>query len=249
MEKQVLIVRGGWDGHEPFQVSEIFKSMLEKEGFKVNISEKLDTLLDIEMLKKLHIIIPLWTMGEISDEQVKGVNRAVSAGTAIAGCHGGMCDAFRSSPLWQFITGGNFVAHPGGDGTEYTVNIKKTSSSPIVSRIEDFKVKSEQYYFHVDPAVNILATTKFPTVTWLHSTNGAVEMPVMWTKMWGLGRVFYTALGHHADVFDMPEAYETTRRGFLWASEGKDIVLKEGLTADKYREDTKNNHGYGPGVY
>ena len=32
------------------------------------------------------------------------------------------------------------------------------------------------------------------------------------------GRVFYNALGHHADVFDIPEALELMRRGFRWAA-------------------------------
>lgn len=226
MTKQVLIVRGGWTGHEPVQVSEVFQSMLEKEGFQVTISETLDSFLDKELLKKLHLIIPIWTMGKITGEQVNNVSDAVAAGTGIAGCHGGMCDAFRESVEWQFITGGNWVSHPGGGGVEYIVNIKKSSSCPIVEGIDDFTVKSEQYYLHVDPAVNVLATTRLPTVCGPHDSNGYVDMPVLWTKRWGFGRVFYSSLGHNADIFDIPEAYETMRRGFLWAAQGKDLVKK-----------------------
>ena len=239
MSKQVLIVRGGWTGHQPVEVSELFKAMLVKEGFEVTISETLESFLDIDLLKSLHLIIPVWTMGEITSKQVQNVSEAVSEGTAIAGCHGGMCDAFRNSVEWQFITGGNWVSHPGSDKVEYDVNIVKSSSSPIVEGINDFKVKSEQYYLHVDPAVNVLATTRFPTANWFHAANGFVDMPVLWTKKWGLGRVFYSSLGHHADIFDIPGAYETMRRGFLWAAEGKDIVLKESLTADTFKSGAK----------
>ncbi|MGI6561769.1 MAG: ThuA domain-containing protein [Clostridia bacterium] len=239
MSKQVLIVRGGWTGHEPVEVSEVFSAMLKKEGFQVTISETLDSFLDLEMLKSLHLIIPIWTMGKITRDQVNNVSEAVAAGTGIAGCHGGMCDAFRECVEWQFITGGNWVSHPGGDGVEYLVEIKKSSSSPIVEGIKDFVVKSEQYYLHVDPAVDVLAVTRYPTVTWYHSSNGSVDMPVLWTKKWGLGRVFYSSLGHHADIFEIPEAYETMRRGFLWAAEGKDIVLKEGLTSDIFKSNKK----------
>jgi type 1 glutamine amidotransferase len=146
---------------------------------------------------------------------------------------------WRCGSAWQFITGGNWVSHPGGDGVEYLVEIKKSSSSPIVEGIKDFVVKSEQYYLHVDPAVDVLAVTRYPTVTWYHSSNGSVDMPVLWTKKWGLGRVFYSSLGHHADIFEIPEAYETMRRGFLWAAEGKDIVLKEGLTSDIFKSNKK----------
>ena len=112
MSKQVLIVRGGWTGHEPVEVSEVFSAMLKKEGFQVTISETLDSFLDLEMLKSLHLIIPIWTMGKITRDQVNNVSEAVAAGTGIAGCHGGMCDAFRECVEWQFITGGNWVSHP-----------------------------------------------------------------------------------------------------------------------------------------
>jgi type 1 glutamine amidotransferase len=236
MSRQALIVWGGWLGHEPEQVAEVFERTLTKEGFSVEVADTLEALEDVEKLKNLHLIAPVWTSGEMLREQTLAVSEAVANGTGIAGCHGGMCDAFRTNVQWQFITGGNWVSHPGGDGVEYVVNIKH-SSSAIVAGLQDFTVKSEQYYLHVDPAVEVLATTRFPTTTWYHSSNGKVDMPVVWTKRWGVGRVFYNSLGHHADIFDIPEALELMRRGFLWAAEGKDIAIKEGLDASIYTSD------------
>jgi hypothetical protein len=237
MARKALIVWGGWLGHEPEQVAEVFRRTLVGEGFSVEVSDTLEAL-DAEKLAALHLIVPVWTMGEISREQCAAVSAAVANGTGIAGCHGGMCDAFRTSVEWQFITGGNWVSHPGGDGVDYVVNIKQ-SSSPLVADIQDFKVSSEQYYLHVDPAVEVLATTRFPTVTWYHSSNREVDMPVVWTKRWGVGRVYYNSLGHHADIFDIPEALELMRRGFHWAAEGKDIALKEGLDSSIFTSDRK----------
>ena len=236
--KRALIVWGGWDGHEPKQVGEIVDGLLKKHGFEVEIADTLEPLADVEKLKQLDLIVPVWTMGKIEKEQAEAVSEAVASGVGIAGCHGGMCDAFRESVLWQFITGGNWVAHPGGDGVEYVVNIRN-SSSVLVDGIKDFTVRSEQYYLHVDPAVEVLATTRFPTVTWYHSSNRQVDMPVIWTKRWGHGRVYYTSLGHHADIFDIPEALETLRRGLLWAAEGKQIAVDGNRTADEFASDAK----------
>lgn len=215
--KQALIVYGGWDGHEPDKLAELFKDILIEEGFTVELSQTLDSFNDEEALKELHLIIPIWTMGEITNEQCQAVLNAVASGVGTAGNHGGMCDAFRNNVDWQFMTGGNWVAHPGNDGVEYTVNIKR-GSSPIVEGIEDFSVKSEQYYLHVDPAVEVLATTRFPVVDGPHAANGVVDMPVIWTKRWGSGRVFYCSLGHHADIMEVPNCREIMRRGFLWAA-------------------------------
>lgn len=236
--KQALVVWGGWDGHEPRQVGEIAESILKEHEFDVEVADSLEAFDDPERLGKLDLIVPVWTMGKIAKEQVEAVSNAVASGVGMAGCHGGMCDAFRESVLWQFITGGNWVAHPGGDGVEYVVNVRNNSSD-LLEGIEDFRVTSEQYYLHVDPAVEVLATTRFPTVKWFHSANGEVDMPVIWTKRWGHGRVFYTSLGHHADIFDIPEARETFRRGLLWAAEGKRVAVEAGKSVDEFASAAK----------
>lgn len=238
MKKKALIVWGGWLGHEPFEVSEIFAQTLKDCNFDVEVSDTLDSFLDAEKLKTLNLIVPAWTMGSITKEQVSPVLAAVASGTGIAGCHGGMCDSFRESVEWQFMTGGQWVSHPGGDKVEYKVNIKNSSSS-LTHGIEDFKVKSEQYYLHVDPCIEVLATTRFPVVNWYHSSNGEVDVPVVWTKKWGHGRVFYNSLGHHADIFKMPQALELMKRGFLWASEGKDLAVSCNLDPNVFESSQK----------
>lgn len=216
--KKALIVRGGWDGHEPQKISKVFAGLLKEEGFEVEVSDTLDSFKDEEKLLDLNLIVPIWTMGDISNEQLQPVLKAVELGVGMAGCHGGMCDSFRNCVEWQFMTGSQWVAHPFNDGVEYEVNIIGSGSSPIIEGIKDFKVKSEQYFLHIDPSVDVLATTTFPLSDGAHSANGIIQMPVVYTKMWGKGKVFYNALGHHADIFDIPEAKELMRRGFLWAA-------------------------------
>ncbi|NWL86930.1 MULTISPECIES: ThuA domain-containing protein [unclassified Paenibacillus] len=225
--KKALIVWGGWDGHEPEQVATIFKNALLEHQFEVEVADTLDAYADAEKLLGLDLIVPVWTMGEISQELVNNVSAAVQAGTGLAGCHGGMCDSFRNNVDWQFMTGGQWVAHPGNDGVEYKVEIK-SSSSPLVEGISDFMVSTEQYYLHVDPAVEVLATTRFPIIDGPHRLNKAVDMPVVWTKRWGLGRVYYNSLGHHADIVDLPPVKELMIRGLLWAAEGKELALSDG---------------------
>jgi len=223
VSRSALIVWGGWDGHEPKQVAEIFRRLLAAEDFHVDVADTLDAFADEADLLKRDLIVPVWTMGTIKPEQLKPVTKAVRHGVGIAGCHGGMCDSFRDATEWQFMTGGQWVAHPGNDGVEYVVNIAP-HRHPITEGIADFPVKSEQYYMHVDPAVQILATTQFPIAKGPHLANGPVAMPVVWTKHYGQGRVFYNSLGHHADIVEQPPVLELMRRGFLWAADGKQIA-------------------------
>lgn len=217
------IVYGGWEGHQPEEISRLFCKMLEDMGWKCSLFDDLSVMERYEELSEVDLLIPMWTMGELSGDATRAVLGAVSDGLGIAGCHGGMCDAFRNNTEWQFLTGGQFVAHPGNDGTEYTVNIRR-GSSPIVEDIEDFTLKSEQYYMHVDPAIEVLATTRFSSdpARGPHTTNGEVDVPVIWTKRWGKGRVFYNSLGHNVEIFSIPEVAETMKRGFSWAARKKE---------------------------
>lgn len=214
--KKALIVYGGWDGHDPEGVANVFSDILRQEGFDVTMSDTLDAFLGD--LCVYDLIVPVWTMGTLDPKAERNVCEAVANGTGIAGCHGGMCDAFRSSTDWQFMTGSQWVAHPGNDSVTYKVEIKKETGSPIVEGIEDFTVQTEQYYIHVDPAVKVLATTRFPTAGGNHSPNGQVDVPVVYTKLWGRGKVFYNSLGHNREIFRIPEARELMRRGFLFAA-------------------------------
>jgi uncharacterized protein len=231
--KKALIVWGGWDGHQPKQVADIFRDTLEKEHFEVEVADSLQAFADADKLKSLDLIIPVWTMDRIEQDLVNNVSEAVQSGVGLAGCHGGMCDAFRENVDWQFMTGGQWVAHPGNDGVEYAVNVKN-SSSPLIDGIEDFTVKSEQYYLHIDPAVEVLATTRFPLVPGPHSLNKQVDMPVVWTKRWGIGRVYYNSLGHQADIMELPPVKELMRRGFLWCAEGKALAQAAGGSQTTY---------------
>jgi len=237
--KTALIFYGGWDGHEPELVANRFARLLVQNGIAARVCAGTDCLEDQEELLKYDLIVPIMTISDISDQRVWNVAYAVSRGVGLAGCHGGMCDAFRGSPMWQFMTGGQWVSHPGGDGIDYTVNICH-GANPITEGLEDFPVCTEHYYLHIDPAVEVLATTRFPLVNYFHAANKPVDMPVAWTKFWGLGRVFYCSLGHHDDVFDKaPSAQVLMERGMLWAAEGKAYAAAHGLDPAKFDNSAK----------
>lgn len=216
--KRALIVWGGWDGHEPDKVADLFDEMLKAEGIETVVSDSLDSFLDVDLMNSINLIVPIWTMGEITYEQCMGAVEAVrDRGVGMAGCHGGMCDAFRASTEWQFMTGGQWVAHPGDNGVRYTVNITSVAHQ-ITEGLGDFEVESEQYYLHTDPGNLVLATTHFPhpSHTEPHGANPC-EMPQVWVRTHGKGRVFYNALGHVRAVIESGNARELMRRGFLWA--------------------------------
>ncbi|MBN9526229.1 MAG: ThuA domain-containing protein [Alphaproteobacteria bacterium] len=211
--REALIVWGGWSGHEPEQCAAIVAGMLEEEGFRVYVENSTEAFAD-PALGQMSLVVPICTMSKIEKEEIDNLSRAVKGGVGLAGFHGGMGDAFREAVEYQFMCGGQWVAHPG-NVIDYRVNVTRPDD-PIMRGIEDFAYRSEQYYMHVDPSNEVLATTRFggEHAPWIEG----VVMPVVWKRHHAKGRVFYSSLGHVAAEFDVPQMKTILRRGMQWAA-------------------------------
>jgi len=211
--REAMIVWGGWPGHDPDLCASMIRGWLKAEGFGVRIETTTEAFLD-PALKNLSLIIPIYTMSKIEKPEALALCDAVKSGVGLAGHHGGMCDAFRDNVDYQFMCGGQWVAHPGNI-IDYKVDVTRPDD-PVMAGIDSFEHLSEQYYIHVDPAIEVLATTTFNAghAAWVDG----VVMPVVWKKRFGQGRVFYSSLGHRAYELDVPEIRTLMTRGMLWAA-------------------------------
>ncbi|MEO8858620.1 MAG: ThuA domain-containing protein [Burkholderiaceae bacterium] len=211
--RNALIVWGGWSGHEPDKGAAIVADILRDEGFSVRVETSTRAFAD-PSVADMSLIVPICTMQKIEKDELENLTAAVRNGAGLAGFHGGMCDAFREAVDYQFMTGGQWVAHPGGV-IDYRVNILR-HDDPVMSGLDDFDYHSEQYYMHVDPSNEVLATTTFSGehAPWIDG----VVMPVVWKRRHGQGRVFYSSLGHVSSEFQVPQMRTILHRGMLWAA-------------------------------
>ena len=211
--REAMIVWGGWPGHDPDLCASMIRGWLKAEGFGVKIETTTEAFLD-PALENLSLIVPIYTMSKIEKPEALALCDAVKSGVGLAGHHGGMCDAFRDNVDYQFMCGGQWVAHPGNI-IDYKVDVTRPDD-PVMAGIDSFEHRSEQYYMHVDPAIEVLATTTFNAghAAWVDG----VVMPVVWKKRFGQGRVFYSSLGHRAYELDVPEIRTLMTRGMLWAA-------------------------------
>jgi type 1 glutamine amidotransferase len=226
--RKVLFTYGGWPGHEPEKFKDYMVAWLKEEGAEVLVHGNLEPYADKTVMSSIDLVIQVFTMAQITKEQEKGLLEAIEKnGTGMAGWHGGMGDAFRNNPDYQFMVGGQWVAHPGGV-IDYKVNITNHKDE-VTKGLKDFNMHSEQYYMHVDPNVKVLATTQFNGAinSWI---NGCV-IPVTWKKSYGKGRVFYTSVGHNLDhITGVPDAIEMLKRGIKWASASKYLPAEKWLS-------------------
>ncbi|MEU6853766.1 ThuA domain-containing protein [Actinacidiphila alni] len=213
--RRALVVRGGWEGHSPTAITDLFIPFLKDHGFTVETAQTLDVYADRELMAATDLVLQCWTMGEISGEQTRGLVEAVRAGTGLAGWHGGIVDSFRGDVDYQFLTGGQFLMHPPGFHDHRVHPLPARADHPVIAGLGDFEVHTEQYWLATDPDIEVLATTTFPPG---EGRDRAVEMPAVWIRKQGAGRVFVSTIGHKADDFDVPEVRALTERGLLWAS-------------------------------
>ena len=211
--KRALIAWGGWDGHHPKECADIVADLLRGQGLAAELENSTAGFADPE-LGRFDLIVPIISMATISKEEAQNLSLTVERGTGLAGFHGGMGDSFRLDTTYQFMVGGQFVAHPGNI-ISYSVSIGNRDD-PITAGLCDFEYRSEQYYMHVDPGNEVLATTTFSGehCGW---TKGVV-MPIAWKRHHGAGRVFYCSLGHAPSEFKVPQMRTMIARGMFWAA-------------------------------
>jgi type 1 glutamine amidotransferase len=218
VSERAVLVWGGYEPHEPREAVERFVPFLHGCGFEVELRHSLTAYEDLDLMSSVSLIVQNWTTGDLSLAQFAGLSAAVRGGAGLVGWHGGLCDAFRHLPAYQFMTGGQWLAHPNGSDAEYRVDVVASrAADPVVAGITSFSIVSEQYYLAVDPAVEVLATTTFrrpEEAPWIEEA----VIPAVWRRRWDRGRVFYVSWGHAARDFDVPEARTIVERGMLWAS-------------------------------
>ena len=216
--QRALVVRGGWEGHDPVGSTDVFIPHLRAAGFDVTVEDSLEVYADETAMSGVDLIVQSWTMGDILADEMHGLRIAVENGAGLAGWHGGVLDAFRNATDFQHIVGGQFVAHPG-DMVDHEIVVRpERADHPIVAGLGPrIRLTTEQYWVHTDPLCDVLVTTTHdvrPDAPWQEPAT----VPVAWTRQWGDGRVFACTVGHGVDDLSIPEIRTMIGRGLIWAA-------------------------------
>lgn len=219
--QRTLVVWGGLELHQPRQGAEKVADMLSSSGFDVTLTDDYNALVAGDVAQ-MALIVPVITGGTMERDRIAPLLDAIRGGTGMAGYHHCMSTTFRDVPQFRYAAACTWVAHPGNI-MRYRVRVT-APDDPIMAGMADFDHVSEQYYMHVDPAVEVLAETTFSGEH--HPWRSDVVMPVTFKTHYGKGRIFYTALGHTADELDLPNLRPVLHRGLLWAAGRDDAELR-----------------------
>ena len=229
MTKSALVVRGGWDGHQPVETTELFIPFLQRNGFEVRVDESPAVYADAAYMDTVDLIVQVNTMTTIEKDEFAGLQRAVLNGAGMAGWHGGIADSYRDNADYLHMIGGQFAHHAGKDPAErtgeqsdnyipYTVHITDLGRThPITEGIADFDLVTEQYWVLSDEYNDVLATATQEVRQW-DAWNRPVTAPAIWTRQWGKGRISVSAPGHRLEIVEDPTVRTIIERGLLWAA-------------------------------
>jgi uncharacterized protein len=227
--RQALVVRGGWDGHQPVETTDLFIPFLQDHGFAVRVEGSPAVYADQEYMDTVDLIVQVNTMTTIAADEFAGLQRAVLNGTGLAGWHGGIADSYRDNADYLHMIGGQFAHHAGKHPDErvgeqsdnyipYTVHITELGHEhPITQGIDDFDLVTEQYWVLSDEYDDVLATTTQEARSW-DPWNRPVTAPAIWTRQWGKGRIFVSAPGHRIEIVESQPVRTIIERGLLWAA-------------------------------
>lgn len=227
--RRALMVRGGWDGHEPEKTTEFFAPFLRNNGFEVRLEDSPAIYTDSSYMDSVDLIVQINTMSTIEKEEFAGLEHAILGGTGFAGWHGGIADAYRNNADYLHMVGGQFAHHAGKDPAErtgeqsdnyipYTVHITELGRThPITAGIADFELVTEQYWVLSDEYNDVLATTTQEVRPW-DAWHRPVTAPAVWVREWGKGRIFVSAPGHKLEIVQERNVRTIIERGLLWAA-------------------------------
>ena len=213
----------------PVEATDSFLPFLAAQGFDVRVEDSPAVYADAAVMAATDLVLQCVTMSSIEKDEFEGLRTAVEAGTGLAGWHGGIADSYRNTASYLHLVGGQFAEHPGkhpderqGDASDnyvpYRVELTDAGREhPITAGVEDFDLTTEQYWVLADDYIDVLATTTQAVRAWDPWTR-PVTSPAVWTRQWGLGRIFVATPGHSMDVLDQPEVRGIIERGLLWAA-------------------------------
>jgi type 1 glutamine amidotransferase len=229
-ERRALVVRGGWDGHQPVEATDLFIPYLKENGFDVRVEDSPAPYADADLMAATDLIVQCMTMSTIQPEEIKGLVAAVAAGTGLAGWHGGIADSYRASADYLQLIGGQFAAHAAKCGPEertgeqsdnyvqHRIELTPAAAAhPITQGLDDFELETEQYWVLTDNLIDVLATTTTAVRTW-GAWHRPITAPAIWTRDWGSGRIFVATPGHRVEILQDPNVRTIVERGLLWAA-------------------------------
>lgn len=232
--------------------AEALKRMGEKTGFfRVTISNDPEVF-EPKNLNKFDAVFMVNTTGNLFDSPTakQALLDFVAKGKGLAGLHAAS-DCFYEWPQYGELIGAYFNAHPWHE--KVTINVEEPSH-PLLSGFssDTFEITDEIYQFK-DPysrdKLKVLLSLDISRTNMakqgIHRKDG--DFAVSWIREYGKGRVFYSSLGHRAEIYWNPEVLKHYLQGIRYVLGDLDADAKprpqKRVPTDRFMGAYKSSNG------
>jgi uncharacterized protein len=127
--------------------------------------------------------------------------------------------AFESWPEFGEMLGARYDGRPWNTAYGSVINedpaFPATRHLPLVFNFTEEFYQAQAYSRDKIRVLLRLDLSKMPPTPELHRTDG--DFPLAWAKMYGKGRVFYSAFGHAPATWDNPDVYRMYFEAIKWS--------------------------------
>ena len=198
---EVLFLGHDSEHHNSEEFLPYLASALTPKGINFSYDESPNCLTKAN-LEKYDALMIYANHDEIKTSQEKALLDFVKNGGGLLPIHcASYC--FRNSDEYVELVGGQFESH---DTATFEL-VTTDSKLELASVLPTFSSWDETYVHTKLKDINVLQ----------ERIEGDHKEPYTWTKEYGKGRMFYTALGHDLRTWDQADFHELIYQGILWA--------------------------------
>ena len=170
----------------------------------------------------------------VTEAQQQAIMDFLADGKGIVGAHAA-ADAFYDWDDYRAMLGGGlFESHPWTQSVRLRVEARE---DPVVAHFGDgFWIRDEIYVLDQNPreTSTVLVALDMESVNASAEASGGVDHPISWTRLHNGGRVFYTKLGHFADVWSHPGFIQHLLQGMRWSASREPENWRERFPAGEH---------------
>lgn len=155
------------------------------------------------------------TSGDLGISDLSAFLGWIGGGKAFLGTHSA-ADTYRDQPDYLSMLGGTLTTH--GSIVEAEIRVSDPTHPVVAHLTPRFRITDEWYRFEpAAPGRSVLLSFDRVPADGVGVAGDPADLPLAWHRSFGSGRVFYTALGHRAEVWQDPRFRTHLLEAVRWA--------------------------------
>ena len=211
----VFSATSGWRHDSIPAGKNLLQSLAAQNGWEIHLTENAADFNE-STLANYDVVVWLNTTGDVlSNPQQTAFENYIENGGGFVGIHSA-ADTEYDWPWYGELVGAYFVSHPEVQSAGLEVEHTSHPSTVHLAHAQ-WQHTDEWYNFQTNPRDDVTVLLSLDENSYNPGSNPMGDHPIAWYHTIGLGRAFYTGLGHTAAAFSNNNFIRHIEGALLWA--------------------------------